>query len=450
MADSSGRSLPHNLEAEEALLGACILSKQAMETALKLVSPADFYKPTHATIYAAMVKLWGEGQPLDAVSLSEELRRTGALNAVGGSGTLMTLQAQTPSMTSAGRYAKIIVEMATYRRAIAIAHDLIEDCYELSADPSDLMDQAIGAFSSAGVRIDDLPADLWQLDEFLDRPEATRPDWCIPGIIRKGWRIVVVAGEGVGKTTLFRQMAIAAAQGIHPLRFNPIEPCRALIVDLENPEDSILDVCNPIRDRVAGNAKDYDPERAWLWHRPSGVNLRNRSDRISLESVIAHTRPDLVCLGPLYKAYEVSARENDELAAREVMAVLDDLRTRYQFGLLMEHHAPKESGGSKRKMMPYGTSLWLRWPEMGLGLQPEGEGLETLVVGRWRGDRLQNDWPTKLHRSQTWPWQGEFDLPAAAPRPSIVRNVPVVEDAQPPAPDDIDPDDDGYVLDEPF
>lgn len=450
------QGMPSNIQAEDSLLGACLLSTTALETALKVLSPSDFYKPANGTIFNAMVKLWNEGQPLDPVTVSNQLRHEGLLDSIGGSATLVTLQTTTPSTTNAGRYANIVVEMALYRRTITIADSLIEDCYGLAGDPNDLIEAASAEFASMGIRIGDIPKDLWQLDEFLDRPEAMRPDWCVPGICRKGWRIMVVAGEGVGKTVLFRQIGMAAAQGIHPLKFHAIPPIRVLIVDLENPEDSILDVCNPIRDRVYGAAKDYDPERAWLWHRPSGINLRNRADRLSLEAVIMHTNPDLVCLGPLYKAYEVNARENDELAAREVMTVLDDLRTRYNFGLLMEHHAPKESGGSKRKMMPYGSSLWLRWPEMGIALTPEGQGLETLTVGRWRGDRLENEWPIKLHRSQTWPWQGEFDLPRAArpapnqpsgpvgtPAPQSVNDFPSTRE-------ELDDYDDEYELDDPF
>jgi len=260
-------------------------------------------------------------------------------------------------------------------------------------------------------------------------------------------------------TVLFRQVAIAAAQGIHPLDFNAIKPCRTLIVDLENPEDSVMSVCNPIRERVKNNlTTEYDPDRAWLWHRPSGINLRNRADRIAFESIIARVRPDLVCLGPLYKAYDVSANENDELAAKEVMKVLDVLRSRYSFGLLMEHHAPKESSGSKRKMMPYGSSLWMRWPEIGLGLTPEGEGADTLIVGRWRGDRLENSWPEKLHRSLTWPWQGEykdnhFKRPQAPPPKLRPPEMTDLDDLEPPPRDrgELDDYDDQFPYpEEPF
>jgi replicative DNA helicase len=211
----------------------------------------------------------------------------------------------------------------------------------------------------------------------------------------------------VGKTVLFRLIGLAAAQGIHPLHFRDMPPCRTLIVDLENPDDSIIDVCEPIRAQALHRVRSegYDPDRAWLWHRPGGVNLRKRRDRAELEAVIAHTRPTLVCLGPIYKSYRVEARESDELAGAEVMQVFDDLRTRYNFALMLEHHAPKGSGGS-RDLMPYGSSLWLRWPEIGLKLTPATPDNAIMDVGRWRGDRLENSWPTTLERSAPWPWSG--------------------------------------------
>jgi replicative DNA helicase len=262
------------------------------------------------------------------------------------------------------------------------------------------------AADSAAPSSVEVPSDLWVLDEFLDRPQSERPEWVIPGLARVGWRVMVVAAEGVGKTVLFRQIGLAAAQGIHPLNFRTMTPCRTLIVDLENPDDSIIDVCEPIRQQAKKfDPRSYDADRAWLWHRPGGINLRKRKDRADLEAVIAHVHPTLVCLGPIYKSYRVEARESDELAGAEVMAVFDDLRTRYGFALMLEHHAPKGSGGA-RDLMPYGSSLWLRWPEIGLKLTPATEDNSLMTVGRWRGDRLENEWPAELERSQPWPWKG--------------------------------------------
>lgn len=423
---------PHDVQAEEALLGSCMINFTAADSALKLVSPSDFYSPSHQHIFSAMRTLRGNGEPIDPVTVSAELKRHGLLEAVGGDAVLVTLQSKTPASTNVSKYAEIIIRMASYRRAIQVASDLVEACYELGGDPNDLMDKCKSDLDLAGVRIGELPDDLWRLDDYLDQPDADRAPWCIPGLLRIGWRVIIVAAEGAGKTTLLRQIAIATAQGIHPLHFGLIPPQRTLVVDLENPQDSVIDTCNPIRDLSVQLAKDeYSSDRPWLWHRPAGINLRRRTDRIAFESVIASVQPDLVCMGPLYKMYEVEARENDELASREVMSVLDDLRTRYNFGLLMEHHAPKESGGNKRKMMPYGSSLWLRWPEIGLSMEPEGNDMQVMRLGRWRGDRLPNAWPSRIERSTTWPWRGVYE---AFQGPSRSDDAPVdpEEDEDPP------------------
>ncbi|MBK9178745.1 MAG: site-specific DNA-methyltransferase [Acidimicrobiales bacterium] len=89
----------------------------------------------------------------------------------------------------------------------------------------------------------------------------------------------------------------------------------------------------------------------------------------------------------------------------EVQHVLDDLRTRYRFALLVEHHAPKRQAGV-RELAPYGSSLWLRWPELGLKLIPTDDTNRVMDVGRWRGDRRQSGWPARLERGTPWPWVG--------------------------------------------
>lgn len=451
---STGRVPPAVVELEEALLGAMLLSPDAVEKTSRILSPEDFYKPANGHVFSAIMMAYGDGEKPDPVTIASRLNEAGLLDTIGGPAYLIQLQAGTPATSNAQKYANEVLKYALYRKAIAIGSEMMQRCYELDGDPSDIMDWTRDQLASSGVRIGQAPEDVFILDEFLQRPESERPDWCIEGLLRIGWRAMIVAQEGAGKTTLFRQIAIAAAQGIHPLDFSEIPPCRSLIVDLENPDDAVMDTCNPILERTLGTLGDrpYDPERAWLWHRPSGINIRNRADRITFESVLAHVRPTLVCIGPLYKMYEVGPRDNDEQAAREVMAVLDDLRGRYKFGLLMEHHAPKETAGTKRKMMPYGSSLWLRWPEIGLSLNPESttEGdFSTMKVGRWRGDRNENSWPSKLHRGGDWPWEGEYEVGGnMSGMNSTARETLHGGYSPPPVYDDYD--DDGFPDSTPF
>src|SRR5437867_1081061 len=105
---SRGRVPPHNLDAEESLLGAMLLSKDAVAIAAEVgLSHDDFYKPSHGHVYDAVTTLFARGEPADPVTVAEELRRAGLLDAIGGPALLISLQARTPATSSAGFYARI-------------------------------------------------------------------------------------------------------------------------------------------------------------------------------------------------------------------------------------------------------------------------------------------------------------------------------------------------------
>src|SRR5690606_475629 len=131
---SAGRTPPHNIDAEESLLGAMLLSRTAIDVASELVSPDDFYRPAHGHIYDAITSLSSRGEPVDPVTVAEELSRADLLDAIGGPGTLLALQAGTPATSSAGRYAKIIEEHALLRGLIGVAGEISEIGYSLPED----------------------------------------------------------------------------------------------------------------------------------------------------------------------------------------------------------------------------------------------------------------------------------------------------------------------------
>ena len=148
--------------------------------------------------------------------------------------------------------------------------------------------------------------------------------------------------------------------------------------------------------------------RGAVWHRPGGVDLRKRSDRRQFEEVLRQHRPELVCLGPLYKAFRRRAGETDEQAAAEMQEILDDLRTRYGFALVMEHHAPKAQGGV-RDLAPFGSSLWLRWGEIRMSLTPPDKSfpVRSLELLPFSGSRVEHGWPDRIDRSGNGlPWRG--------------------------------------------
>jgi replicative DNA helicase len=171
----SGRVPPHNLQAEESLLGAMLLSRDAIAAVAEVrLHPDDFYKPTHGHIYDAIERLYERGDPADPVTVAEELRRDGLLDAIGGSATLVSLQAGTPATSNAQRYARIVEEHSLLRRLIGVAGEIAEMGYSVPDDVTDAVDRAEAmVFEVAQHRVADTLAPLRELlSANLDRLEA--------------------------------------------------------------------------------------------------------------------------------------------------------------------------------------------------------------------------------------------------------------------------------------
>jgi replicative DNA helicase len=139
----TGRVPPHNLEAEESLLGAMLLSRDAITAAVEAhVEASDYYKPAHVHVHEAVMALYGQGEPVDPVTVAEELRRAELLDAVGGRAALLQIQAATPASANAGHYARIVNELALLRRLIGVAGDIAEMGYDTPDDVTETLDRA--------------------------------------------------------------------------------------------------------------------------------------------------------------------------------------------------------------------------------------------------------------------------------------------------------------------
>ncbi len=165
---------PHNLNAEKSLLGAMLLSKDAIAAAVESCSAEDFYKPAHGHIYEAITALYAQGEPADPLTVSDVLQRSGLLEAIGGLPTLTALQADTPATGNAGRYAQIVEEHALLRRLIGVAGAIAEIGYGVPDDVSAALDRAESlVFEVAERRVTDTMKPLRELlEESLDRLSA--------------------------------------------------------------------------------------------------------------------------------------------------------------------------------------------------------------------------------------------------------------------------------------
>ena len=138
----AGRVPPHDLQAEESLLGAMMLSAGAIADAAGTVTTSDFYKPAHGHVFDAIHTLYASGQPIDAVTVADELRRAGLLDAIGGPGLLAQILSVTPATSNAGRYAQIVEEYSLLRRLIGVAGEIAELGYSVPEDVQKALDRA--------------------------------------------------------------------------------------------------------------------------------------------------------------------------------------------------------------------------------------------------------------------------------------------------------------------
>jgi replicative DNA helicase len=138
---SIGRVAPHNLEAEQSLLGAMILDKDAIGDASELISEDDFYRDIHKEIFESIVKLYNTSQPVDLVTLSEILQQKGKLEYVGGIGYLAQLTDVGVITSNASYYAKIIMEKSVLRRLIKSSTEIIEKSYD-ETETAELLNMA--------------------------------------------------------------------------------------------------------------------------------------------------------------------------------------------------------------------------------------------------------------------------------------------------------------------
>jgi replicative DNA helicase len=136
-ARSAGRIPPHNLQAEESVLGAALLSRDAIGIVAELgLTVRDFYSPAHQNIFDAVQALYSSSGPVDVVTVADELRRNGLLDDVGGMERLNELQDATPSVSGAEHYARIVMDTALLRRLIHTAGEITDIAF---GEPDDVV-----------------------------------------------------------------------------------------------------------------------------------------------------------------------------------------------------------------------------------------------------------------------------------------------------------------------
>lgn len=133
---------PHNLEAEQAVIGAILLDADSFSTAAERLSPADFYRTNHQVIFAAMLKLFEKGDPIDLVTVTTLLMDENKLDVAGGVPYLTELSESVPTAANIDFYSKIVEEKALLRRIIQTSTDIITQAYTREDEVEAVLDEA--------------------------------------------------------------------------------------------------------------------------------------------------------------------------------------------------------------------------------------------------------------------------------------------------------------------
>ena len=240
---------PQNIEAEQSLLGALLIDKEAIVRVAEIISSGSFYRTdTHGQIFSAMLTLFERREPIDLVTLSEELKKQGTYEKIGGSGYLSTLVNLVPTSAHVETYARIIKEHSVRRNMIAHATRLIEGGYDDGIPLERLIEDAeIGIFTLAQDRVkrdfipvkDALTVSFDRLDELQKSSGKLRGvptgfrdlDSKLAGM-QDSNLLILAARPGIGKTSFALNIAqyVAVLVGL-PVGIFSLEMSQEELVD---------------------------------------------------------------------------------------------------------------------------------------------------------------------------------------------------------------------------
>jgi replicative DNA helicase len=243
---------PHSVEAEQAVLGGLLIDPVAWDNVADSVTREDFYRPDHQLIFEAIGALAGESKPVDAVTVSQQLERTGQLDSAGGLAYLSSIARDTPSAANVRAYADIVRERSLLRQLIRAGTDIAAAAFrnegETARDQVDRAEQRVFEIAEGSFRRREgavsvrslLPGVIDQIDEWHNNPDKLRglptgfTDFDkITGGLRAGDLVIVAGRPSMGKTTLAVNMAEYAA-------VNPATRASVAIFSMEMPSEQVI------------------------------------------------------------------------------------------------------------------------------------------------------------------------------------------------------------------
>ncbi len=348
MSDQDGRVVPYNLEAEESLLGAMLLSKDAIAAALETgVIAGDFFGPEYGDVFEAVVKLHAQGEPVDPVTVADEMRRAGATGNLADRDALLKIQIATPSTSSASRYARMVVTKARHR----LRHRATGELREAALNEREPAPWALEAFAHP-VSEDGLFR-RWTMSELLDEPHELR--WLARGLITRATYGMAAGEMKTLKSHLLAIVAVSVAAGV-PIfgRFVVNEAVPVVMYVGEGgrgPYTRLLE-------RVAG-ALGVDLRSIPLAPSFDIAPITSPRFQASLRRDLDEVRPALVALDPYYAFHGAQADARNLHEEAEVLNALSRPVVEADASLWVNNHFNQSGGGrGLRRITMAGGGEW--------------------------------------------------------------------------------------------
>ncbi|MBI3090693.1 MAG: replicative DNA helicase [Candidatus Tectomicrobia bacterium] len=246
---------PQNLEAEQCVIGALMIDPEAIAKVSETVNAQQFYRKSHRLIFGAATELFNQNQPIDLITLSDRLEKSGVLEEVGGVSYLATLAESIPTAANVLHYARIVEGLAARRDLLTVATETVGDCYGGEIETDELIEQHLGRVFSIHARGFHGGGSLISMGEAMelsiqsiedakaDKPSAIG----IPTGFRTleriiyGWRpgelTILAARPSMGKTTMALNVALLVAAGgrtvpIFTCEMSNVEVCQKMLSNL--------------------------------------------------------------------------------------------------------------------------------------------------------------------------------------------------------------------------
>lgn len=361
-----------------------------------IVSVADFTPGPAQDIAAVILGVLGEGEPINPMAILTECGKVKA-----ALGKWYALNVSEAYYSTPEYVAREVHQAAQRDRALAISVRLQQRLQTSSIDVEEAVSLARGEFTDLDRQaFSSVPTPL-TFDELMALEDDNQP-WTIYGMLRRREVMMLTGQEGGGKSLLLSQIMLGASTGISTLSpdLHRFAPQRVFVVDVENDNVQIRDNLRKVWPMLKETARDQKPDL--LFSPTKAVDLTKPKEQAALIREIVAAKPDIVYMGTVYKIAPTSQYEEQFFAVRNAVdAVRDEIGSSF---LIENHGGHDKDGNGVRDFRPFGSSMWRRWPNFGIGLVPsEHQGVAQLK--RWRGDRARGrQIPIAVKEGRTLPW----------------------------------------------